>query len=249
MIFDAIKIFFSHRKQTIKSIPNSVLPEKYRGVPEITSDGLSSEQLKELQQLCPTSAIEVKPFSLDMGKCLFCGECEKCFPNNIHFTNQWKIWAFERKQLIVHANEKWHAPEPANPVTLLNKTIRMRQLCAGGDMGCELELGASSNVNFDMERFGMSFTASPRHAEAMVLTGPITKNMSFAAESTFSAIADPKLLILSGTDAISGGMFVDSPDIDRSFLDRHKPDLYIAGSPAHPLNIISSIASLTGRTL
>ncbi|NCB72656.1 MAG: NADH:ubiquinone oxidoreductase, partial [Clostridia bacterium] len=102
-------------------------------------------------------------------------------------------------------------------------------------------------VQFDMSRFGIDFVASPRHADGVVITGPITKNMAQALEICYEAIPEPKIVVLVGTDAISGGIFEDSDQLDRSFLENHKVDLYIPGNPAHPLTIINGLLDLTGR--
>jgi len=95
-----------------------------------------------------------------------------------------------------------------------------------------------------MGRFGIEFVASPRHADGIVITGPITVNMAEALQITYDAIPEPKIIILAGTDAISGGIFIDSPAIDRSFLERHQPDLYIPGNPVHPLTFINGVLGL-----
>jgi Ni,Fe-hydrogenase III small subunit len=108
-------------------------------------------------------------------------------------------------------------------------------------------LGATGNVNFDMERFGIEFVASPRHADGIVITGPITESMAEPLQMCYDAMPDPKIIVLVGTDAISGGMFADSPEINRSFLDKYPVDLYIPGNPAHPLTIINGFLDLTRK--
>lgn len=249
MILDAIKIFFTHRRQTIPDLTKVQLPDTFRGVPYLNSDGMSGSERMAVATMCPAQAINATDFSLNMGKCLFCGECQNMFPKNFIFSSNWRMWAFNREDLIVHDKQKWIAPLCNNPHLEYRNTLRMRHVSAGSDMGCELELGASSNVNFDMSRYGMEFTASPRHAEALVFSGPITVNMSMSIQRAYDAIPDPKLLIAVGTDAISGGLFANSKYIDRTFLKTHVPDLYVAGSPCHPLTFISAVAALTGRRL
>ena len=123
----------------------------------------------------------------------------------------------------------------------------MVQVSAGGDNSCEQELNACSNVNFDMGRFGIEFVASPRHADGLVITGPINQNMAAALQITYDAIPEPKIIILAGVDAISGGIFAGSPALNRSFLEKYKPDLYIPGNPVHPLSFINGVLSLLGK--
>jgi Ni,Fe-hydrogenase III small subunit len=107
-----------------------------------------------------------------------------------------------------------------------------------------MELNAAGNVNFDMGRFGIEFVASPRHADGLVITGPITENMAKPLRICYDATPSPKLLILAGTDAISGGIFEGSPAIDRSFLNDFTIDLLVPGNPIHPLTFINGILDL-----
>ena len=109
-----------------------------------------------------------------------------------------------------------------------------------------MELNACSNVNFDMGRFGIEFVASPRHADGIVITGPITENMASALNDTYLATPSPKLIVLAGSCAISKGIFYDSKALNREFLDKHKPDLYVPGCPIHPLTFINGLLGLLG---
>ncbi|HEX3024587.1 MAG TPA: hypothetical protein VHP12_05200, partial [Chitinophagaceae bacterium] len=122
--------------------------------------------------------------------------------------------------------------------------LKLRQVSAGGDNSCELELNACSNVNFDMGRFGIEFVASPRHADGIVITGPITENMAQPLQICYDAIPEPKIIILAGTDAISGGIFESSKALNRSFLSKYKIDLYVPGNPIHPLTFINGVLDL-----
>jgi Ni,Fe-hydrogenase III small subunit len=129
---------------------------------------------------------------------------------------------------------------------LFSGSLKLRQVSAGGDNSTELELNACGNVNFDMGRYGIEFVASPRHADGIVITGPITKNMAEPLEITYKAVPSPKIIILAGTDAISGGIFEDSPAIDRSFIEKNHIDLYVPGNPVHPLTFINGVMDLLG---
>jgi Ni,Fe-hydrogenase III small subunit len=104
-----------------------------------------------------------------------------------------------------------------------------------------MELNACSNVNFDMGRFGIDIVASPRHADGIVITGPISENMAKAVEDCYISTPEPKLIILMGACAISGGVFSLAKAIDRTFIDKHQIDLYIPGCPVHPLTFINGI--------
>jgi Ni,Fe-hydrogenase III small subunit len=105
------------------------------------------------------------------------------------------------------------------------------------------------HVDFDMGRYGIEFVASPRHADGIVITGPISKNMAEALQKTYDATPSPKIIILAGTDAISGGIFADSPAIDRKFLEHNHIDLFVPGNPVHPLTFINGLIDLLGIIL
>jgi len=130
---------------------------------------------------------------------------------------------------------------------LFGRSLKLRQVSAGGDGSCEMELNAANNVQFDMSRFGIEFVASPRHADGIVITGPITENMAKSVQICYDAVPEPKIIVLVGTDAISGGILGNSKAIDRSFLDKYHIDLYIPGNPAHPLTIINGLLDLTRK--
>ena len=120
---------------------------------------------------------------------------------------------------------------------------------------CEMELNAAGNVNFDAGRYGIDFVVSPRHADGIVITGPVSENMSEALHICYDAVPEPKIIILAGTDAISGGIFtngmanqenVPSGAIMREFINRHHVDLYVPGNPLHPLTFINGVMDLLG---
>lgn len=130
---------------------------------------------------------------------------------------------------------------------MFGRSLKLRQVSAGGCNACEMELNACSNVNFDMERFGIEFTASPRHADGIVITGPVSENMAAALEDTYLSTPEPRLMILAGACAISGGVFAGSPALDRAFLKGRKVDLFVPGCPPHPLTFINALLGLSGR--
>jgi Ni,Fe-hydrogenase III small subunit len=194
----------------------------------------------------------VEPLRIDLGRCVFCGECQLRQPEYIRFTNDHRLATTVREALVVAEGDDRPIPFHAENVRpeipkLFRNALKLRQVSAGGDNSCEMELNASGNVNFDFGRYGVDFVASPRHADGLVVTGPITENMAAPLETAYDAVPEPKIVVLVGTDAISGGVFAESPAIDRSFLDRHRVDLYVPGNPAHPLTYIDGILNLIGR--
>jgi len=248
-MYNNIKILYHQGKQFIPDVTTAKVPGIFRGRPVISSVKVDE---KELQDICPVNAISKKPVSIDLGKCTFCGECAMRFPEKIQFTTDYKISSNDRDRLVI--NEDDDKPVTINPEkvrkeihSLFGRSLKLRQVSAGGDNSCEWELGAANNVQFDMGRFGIEFVASPRHADGIVITGPITENMAEPLQICYDATPDPKIIVLVGTDAISGGIFAGSPALDRIFLDKYPIDLYIPGNPAHPLSIINGLLDLTRK--
>ena len=228
-----------------------VLPEGFRGRP-VVRPGLAEASAERLAKRCPAEAIGVKPLSIDLGRCVFCGECQHLQPEYIRFTNDHKISSTSREALVVCEGDDGPIPFRAENIRpeipkLFRNALKLRQVSAGGDNSCEMELNASGNVNFDLGRYGVEFVASPRHADGLVITGPVSENMAVPLEIACDATPEPKVIVLVGADAISGGPFADSPALDRSFIDSHRIDLYVPGNPAHPLTYIDGILTLIGR--
>jgi Ni,Fe-hydrogenase III small subunit/Fe-S-cluster-containing hydrogenase component 2 len=248
-MIDNIKILLHQGKQFIPDVTKAKLPGIFRGRPQISTEKVDEAKL---QELCPVSAISINPVAIDLGKCSFCGACALQFPSKIKFTTDYKLATNERERLIIKEGDDH--PIEVNPATvskeihrIFGNSLKLRQISAGGDNSCEWELNASNNVQFDMGRFGIEFVASPRHADGIAITGPITKNMAEAVQICYDAVPEPKIIVLVGTDAISGGIFENTSAIDRSFLNSHKIDLFIPGNPAHPLTIINGLLDLTRK--
>jgi Ni,Fe-hydrogenase III small subunit len=248
-MFNNLKIVYHQGKQYIRNTATTKVPGIFRGRPVISTEKVNET---ELIGLCPVNAIASNPVSIDMGKCTFCGECAKQFPNKIRFTSEYKISTNERERLIVKEGEDKLVE--VNPETVRSEihqvfgnSLKLRQVSAGGDNSCEWELNASNNVQFDMGRYGIEFVASPRHADGIAITGPITENMAEAIQICYDAVPEPKIIVLIGTDAISGGIHAGSSALNRSFLDKYPVDLYIPGNPAHPLTIINGLLDLTRK--
>ena len=245
MISD-IKILLHQGKQYIPDIATVEVPGIFRGRPVISNDQTDTIQLVEL---CPTGAISADPLHIDLGKCVFCGECQFAFPSRISFTKDYKMASCSREDLIIHEGRNEAITIRPDQVRkeirrYFGQSLKLRQVSAGGDNSCEWELNAAGNVNFDMGRFGIEFVASPRHADGIVITGPITRNMAEPLQICYDAVPSPKIIILAGTDAISGGIFAGSAALDRSFLEKYPVDLYVPGNPVHPLTFINGVLDL-----
>jgi Ni,Fe-hydrogenase III small subunit len=250
-MFDLLRARIRHGYQAVKNIRTASVHERYRGFPVI-ADELSVE-FSSLAGVCPGNALDPASASIDIGKCVFCNECARQSNGGISFTNFHKTATDSRDKLIIKpgttTKEFLQSASASRKKirSLFGRSIKLRSVSAGGCNACELELNACGNVNFDMGRFGIDIVASPRHADGVIITGPISENMSSALQDTYHAIPEPKIVILMGTCAISGGLFSKSPAIDRSFLSSVDVDLFIPGCPPHPLTVINGLLDLIGR--
>lgn len=246
MIFDELKILNQLGKQFIPDVTKPQVPGPFKGRPEISLEKVDEETLASL---CPTGAIGKAPVSIDMGKCVMCGECSFAYPNKIKFTTDYKIATNVRERLIVKEGDLDPIMIDESKIrseirSLFGRSLKLREISAAGSNADEQELNACGNPNFDMGRFGIEFLASPRHCDGIVITGPISENMAEAVQVCYDAVPYPKIIILVGSDAISGGIFAGSGALDRSFLEKYSIDLYVPGNPPHPLTFVNGVLEM-----
>jgi Ni,Fe-hydrogenase III small subunit len=249
-MFKEIKVLKSHGIQYVKNLRMQTVSALFRGRPVISVD-ITKDEIKTVSLACPVMAIDCKSGSIDMGRCVFCKECSFLLPNKIRFTNDYRISSNVREALIIKPGSETTVQLDENLIRkeirrLFKSSLKLRQVSAGGDNSCEMELAATGNVNFDFGRYGIEFVASPRHADGIVITGSISENMAEPLDITYKAIPSPKIIILAGTDAISGGIFDGSPALDRIFIEQNHIDLFVPGNPLHPLTFINGIMDLLG---
>ena len=245
-ILPEIQILNRLGKQFIPDVTKPNVPGPFKGRPEISLERVDEEALASL---CPTGAIGKAPVRIDMGKCVMCGECAFAFPNKIKFTADYKIATNVRERLIVKEGDSSpilldESNVRAEIRSLFGRSLKLREISAAGSNADEAELNACGNPNFDMGRFGIEFLASPRHCDGIVITGPISENMAEATQICYDAVPSPKIIILVGCDAISGGIFAGSKALDRSFLEKYPIDLYVPGNPPHPLTFVNGVLEL-----
>jgi Ni,Fe-hydrogenase III small subunit len=185
-----------------------------------------------------------------MGKCLFCPECANvCTHGAISFTNDHRLAVNRREDLIVRSGEVRRLAQALDEKmrALFGRSLKLREVSAGGCNACEADTNVLSTVGFVLGRFGIQFVASPRHADGIYVTGPVSENMRLALLKTWEAIPEPKIAIAAGACAINGGPFIDSPDVHNGCVSLIPIDLYIPGCPPHPLTILDGLLRLLGR--
>jgi Ni,Fe-hydrogenase III small subunit/ferredoxin-like protein FixX len=223
---------------------NIELHERYRGRPQINADA-PSDLIAQCVAACPQNAIDGERKRIDLGRCIFCGACETLSQKQfISFTQDFGISVAEKKDLLTDGS----LPDLAHHAKthfkkLFGRSLQLRQVSAAGCNSCEADLNVLATPFFDLARFGINFVASPRHADGIVVTGPVSRNMKTALFETLEAVPEPRVVIAVGSCAISGGPFTGSPEITEG-LDQLVPvDLFIPGCPPHPLTNLHALLS------
>jgi Ni,Fe-hydrogenase III small subunit len=189
--------------------------------------------------------------SIDLGKCLFCTDCvEACPEQAITYSTDYRLAVRQRADLVLPQDQKvlkLAAALDAKLKGLFGRSLKLRQVSAGGCNGCEADVNVLGTIGWDLGRFGIQMVASPRHADGLLITGPVTKNMELALQKTYDAVAAPKIVIAVGACAISGGPYIGHAQVNNGADAVVPVDLYIAGCPPHPLTILDGLLRLIGR--
>ncbi|MDD5629119.1 MAG: 4Fe-4S binding protein [Elusimicrobia bacterium] len=235
-----------HRTTPWPDGPAPELPERFAGRPRLDAsrcrDGCAA-----CAAVCPTGALSGG--ALDLGRCLFCRACvEACPERAVEFTREPAMAARRREDLVVRGGAYRLAEAlEAESRRVFGRSLKLRQVSAGGCNACESDLNVLGTIGWDLGRFGVQFVASPRHADGLLVTGPVTANMREALLKTWAAVPSPKLVIAAGACAISGGPYRGRPEAHDGCGQLLPVDLFIPGCPPHPLTTLDGILRLLGR--
>jgi len=247
MIFDNLR-----RGPATTAFPRrpAEFPERFRGRPELDASRCENG-LARCGAMSPSRLVvqSSKGANLDLGGCLFSPEeASACPQGAIRYTRDPRMAATRREDLITPGGEP-AAVRALQGATrrLFGRSLRLRSVVAGSCGGCEAELVALGNVVFDLQRFGVQFVASPRHADGVVITGAVNANMELALRKSIDAVPDPRLVIAVGACAISGGPFAGSPEVGKGVPADLPVDLWVPGCPPHPITLLDGLLRLLGR--
>lgn len=228
-----------------------VLPDRFRGVPLIDSQKCPTG-CEVCVDACPTTAITRNGdsvLSIDLGRCLFCTDCLEACPNDaIRYEQDYRLAVRARQDLVLNGHGLKLAQALEDKTRrLFGRSLKLRQVSAAGCNACEADVNVLNTVVFDLGRFGIQFVASPRHADGLLITGPVSENMRHALQVAYDSVPTPKIVIAVGACAIAGGPFAGHPQVHNGADGIVPVDLYIPGCPPHPWTILDGLLRLLGR--
>lgn len=239
MIEKSILNFIS-RKKLAES--KEVMGSRQLLMPFVTDD---CEKCGKCMELCPTNAINVsEEWTVDLGKCIFCMDCVGLCPVSAIEKVPAPLYAMCREELLFSNSKPPKESEgriDEARAKILRNSIAIRELDTGSCNACEIEVNNMSNPYYDMNRFGVKIVASPRHADVLLVTGPMARNMKEASLETFEAMPSPKVVVAMGTCAISGGIFIKGDVSGEGVNDTLDVDLYIPGCPPAPERVLLAL--------
>lgn len=234
--------------------PPPALPDRHGGALRVEG-AKCTDGCGDCIAVCPTEAIARRDsgaIALDLGRCIFCTECVRTCPTGaITQTGDHRMAARDRRDLVLGApgeeEVRLAAALDETLRRLFGRSLRLRQVSAGGCNACEADTNVLGTIGWDLGRFGIQFVASPRHADGLLITGCVSNNMTLALRKTWDAVPEPRIVIAVGACAIAGGPFVDHPEVHNGAASMVPVDLYIPGCPPHPITILDGLLRLLNR--
>ena len=234
-------------------------PEGFRGLPQMDPARCGEADLRRYEAICPSKALVYtgQSFEIHYGRCVFCGLCEEAGPEGgIRLSREYELATRTKADLllnVISGSEPKSGEGPDRGLErlggevqkrvsrLFGRSLHIREVDSGSCNACEWEITALTNPVYDIQRFGIDFVASPRFADMLLITGPVTRNMETAVRKTFDATPGPKLVVAVGACACDGGVFRESY-ATAGGLDRVLPvDVYIPGCPPRPQALLQGI--------
>ncbi|MFH0937781.1 MAG: hydrogenase [Planctomycetota bacterium] len=251
-----LKALWTRLKQRHRTLPfpgpEPLLSARYRG--RLVFDAAKCQSnCRCCEEPCSTGALSftINQHQLrhDLGRCLFCGDCANaCATGALKFSREFRLATQTRESLITDGKTLELARTlEAKLLKLYGRSLKLRQVSAAGCNACEADVNVLNTVVFDLSRFGIQFVASPRHADGLLITGPVSVNMKLALEKTYAALPPPRLVIAVGACAISGGPYAGRSEVCNGVANIVPVNLFVPGCPPHPLTILDGLLRLLGK--
>lgn len=225
--------------------------DRFRGLPVI-NPRKCDDDCQRCVEACPTDALTAanNELRVDLGRCLFCTECASACPEGaVAYSTDHRLATRTREALTISTAAPLERARALDErlLRLFGRSLKLRQVSAGGCNGCEADTNVLNTLVFDLSRFGIQFVASPRHADGLLITGPIPDNMRLALRKTYEALPEPRLVIAVGACAISGGPFLGHSVVSEGADSIVPVDLYVPGCPPSPWTILDGLLRLLDR--